>query len=64
LIVGGETAYWLPNPPSVGPKNEDYPATYNPNMISEKNGYVIGMHSFYLSKSEDKAAMAAVLNRL
>lgn len=62
LFIAGETAYWLPTPPSVGPK--DYPATYNPNMISEKNGYVVGLYSLYLSKNQDKAAMTAILDRL
>jgi hypothetical protein len=62
LTVAGESAHWLPNPPSVG--SQDYPATYNPNLISEKNGYVVGLHSLYMTKNEDKLAMAAILNRL
>ena len=62
LTVAGDTSYWLAHPPSIGTK--DYPATYNANMISEKNGYVIGLHSDYLSESQDTAALAAVLTQL
>jgi hypothetical protein len=62
VTVAGESDYWLANPPSVGA--DDFPATYNPNMISEKGGYVVGLHSLYLSKNQDKAAMTAILNRL
>jgi hypothetical protein len=62
LTVAGRTAYWVPNPPSVGQK--DYPATYNANMISEKDGYVVAIHSNYVSERQDKVAMASVLDRL
>lgn len=62
LTVAGTPAYWVPNPPSVGQK--DYPATYNANMISEKDGYVVAIHSNYVTERQDKVALASVLNRL